>query len=655
MRPPGVHMVWLPVLLLLLLVPPGALAASGGSLFEQVATEGNTTPVPYPLDALLARIAAQLADGRSGLRTVLIPVGRSLQRHAAGDAHYFDSPRAVIAVTGEPASATAPLLKDRLYLGHHAAGGVLEVISYHEGTGRFEFLIVDNYRADATPTLRAGNRGLCLACHQNNAPLFSRQSWDETSANPIIARLLASTGHDYDGLPWRHGVDVPQAIDEATERANLLPVAQTLWQQGCASAAASAASACRARLFWRALVSRLRGAPDRDAISTDPALAALVDHWRRHWPQGLAIPEPDIPNRQPFAATLPWQTVPTDEATLRRLADVAERFDALALRPPRERWPLDAPTTPARLFHALGQFISDTDVRTLDTALRARGGATDTLALDCKIARRGSRTNLDCRAGAQLRLLARRSGNRLTLDRLVLDGHGEQGVVMRAVDGGFEPLGRRPRLADGRALNRLAIDDNGATAHFVDDLAPLRKALDTLTAQSRAGENDALSDAPLRRANLLDPLFAALDLPTAGATAIATPIATAYAGQRASDPALTPFYQHCALCHNSTDAFPPGFLRGDDATVHARIDACAPRMLRRLSMWQHPAGQREKTPMPPPASAQAALQTSDDLPAMRQWLQARLDATGANADALALLPYADLPPCAVYPESSHGR
>ena len=191
-------MVWPTILLLLVVMPLGAQAAPGGSVFEQVAVKDNA--VIWPLDALLEHIARQLAGGRNGMRTVLIPVGRSLQRHAAGDAHYFDSPRAVIAITGEPVSATAPLLKDRLYLGHHAAAGVLEVISYHEGSGRFEFFIVDDYRAGGTPHLRAGNRGMCLACHQNDAPIFSRPNWDETSANPIIARLLASTGKNYDHL-----------------------------------------------------------------------------------------------------------------------------------------------------------------------------------------------------------------------------------------------------------------------------------------------------------------------------------------------------------------------------------------------------------------------------------------------------------------------
>jgi hypothetical protein len=630
---------------LLLLLPPGVLAASGGSLFEQVATRNGDSPIPYPLDALLGRIAAQLADGRDGLRIVLIPVGRSLQRHAAGDAHYFDSPRAVIAVTGEPIDPSVPLLKDRLYLGHHAAAGVLEVVSYDEGSGRFEFLIVDDYRAGGTPRLRAGNRGLCLACHQNDAPIFSRQSWDETSANPIIARLLASTGRDYDGLPWHHGVDVPQAIDEATERANLLPVAQRLWS---ACGDGDAGRACRSRLAWRTLVSRLRGAPDNAPMADDADLAPLVTHWRRDWPEGLRVPEPDLPNRQPFAATLPWQQVPTDAATLRELADVAERFDALALRPAREFWPLDAHDTPAKVFHALGQFISETDVGALDTALRARDGATVAEAMDCRIGERGTRRNLDCRIGTQLRMQARLEGKRLRIDRLVLDGQAVPPPAMQFTAAGFEPTGRRPRRPDGRALNAILIDGDAASIRWVDDLAPVREVFDSL--------GDAALAPPLRRANLLGPVLSALGQRAPAPVATDMPVADNDLGPHASDPALTPFYRHCALCHSSTDAFPPGFLRGDDATVLRRVGECAPRMLRRLSMWRHPAGTREKTPMPPPASAQAeALQQGDDLATMRAWLSARLKASGNDPARLDALAYADLPPCAVYPESAHGR
>ena len=57
-----------------------------------------------------------------------------------------------------------------------------------------------DYRPGGVPRLRAANRVLCLSCHQNAAPLFARQTWDETSASPHIARLLAETGRDFYGI-----------------------------------------------------------------------------------------------------------------------------------------------------------------------------------------------------------------------------------------------------------------------------------------------------------------------------------------------------------------------------------------------------------------------------------------------------------------------
>jgi len=631
-------MVWTPILLLLVMMPLGAQAAPSGSLFEQVAVRNHA--IIWPLDALLTQIAGQLAAGRDGMRVVLIPVGRSLQRHAAGDAHYFESPRAVIAITGEPVNAKAPLLKDRLYLGHHAAAGVLEVISYHEGTGRFEFFIVDDYRAGGTPRLRAGNRGLCLACHQNDAPIFSRPNWDETSANPIIARLLASTGRDYDHLPWRHGVDVPLAIDESTERANLLPVAQRLW-------AACSDTACRRQLLWRTLKSRLTGLPDTESITDDPALAPLVNAWQRQWPDGFTIPEPDIPNRQPFAATLPWQQIPTDAATLHQLADVAERFDALALRPPRDHLRLDDAQTPARVFHALGQFFSDTDITALGDALGTHAGNITEVPLDCHFAQREARRNVDCRLGDALQLQGREQGDRLIVDRLVIDGRTRPGLLMRATRHGFIAHGPAPRLSDGGALRALRLDATPPVMELADDLARLRESIAALPIPNGA---------PLQRRTVMGALLAGLGADGPTPVDSVAPVATADRGERASDPVLAPFYRHCALCHSSTDAFPPGFLRGNDDTVHRRLTDCAPRMLRRLAMWQHPAGTREKTPMPPPASAQASdIQHGNDLHTMREWLIGRLAATGQRADTFAHTAYADLPACAIYPESAHVR
>ncbi|KAA3655050.1 MAG: hypothetical protein DWQ11_02535, partial [Proteobacteria bacterium] len=177
---------------------------------------------------------------------------------------------------------------------------------------------------------------------------------------------------------------------------------------------------------------------------------------------------------------------------------------------------------------------------------------------------------------------------------------------------------------------------------LTDDLGPLRAHLDRLVADTLAGHSDALADAPLRRAAVLAPL---LPMPTARPA----PVPTLAERSSPDDPELAPFYKHCGLCHDSTEAFPPGFLHGTREAVRAAVDRCAPRMARRLAMWSAPAGAREKTPMPPPATPQAAdIQHSGDLASMRQWLATRLQASGHTPAQLATRPYADLPDCAVY-------
>ena len=45
-------------------------------------------------------------------------------------------------------------------------------------------------RQGKTPQVFYARRSLCLACHQNAAPIFARPLWDETPANPAIAARL---------------------------------------------------------------------------------------------------------------------------------------------------------------------------------------------------------------------------------------------------------------------------------------------------------------------------------------------------------------------------------------------------------------------------------------------------------------------------------
>jgi cytochrome c553 len=318
--------------------PGPDLPPAGRSLFDFIAADG----VPFPFEALVRKVEQRAGCARpeACTRAVLIPLGRSLQR-TAGAPDFFAHPRAVVAVTGE---GGGPIYaKDRLYLGYQERSGIVEVVSYNEQAGRFEFQIVRDYRAGAKPTVVYAARAVCTACHQNQAPLFSRPVWDETNANPAVAEKLGR--ERIHGIDVRRGVDIPNAIDDATDRANLVAVIQRMWRDACDAD-------CRAGAVAAAWRYRRSGERELDAGGWSDALAA---GFRRAWPEGLAIPNPDIPNRDPFLHAGGREGVAQSH--------VAAAFEPLAPRPPLEVWRADDPGLARRFVSGLAAMLSERDVK----------------------------------------------------------------------------------------------------------------------------------------------------------------------------------------------------------------------------------------------------------------------------------------------------
>jgi hypothetical protein len=671
----------------------------GRSLFDDLLEPGadGKPQVPFPFTALLQRIEQQLDSHQpsGGLSVVLIPLGRSLQRHAAGDVDAFRYPRVVAAVTGEP-PANAPaghaFLRDRLYVAYHEKAAALEVISYNEAAGRFEFQLVRNYRAGAASDVGYANRTLCLACHHNAAPIFSRQSWDETSASPPVAARLAATGLPYYGLNWHHGVDVPDAIDTATARANLLSITQRLWREGCAAPTHEAAVACRAESLRQALRYRLtdgRSASFASAAARQYLVASLLANWQQRWPAGLAIADPSLPNRQPFAGIEGGQRPPSDDE-LRRYADIGAAFDPLALRAPLEVWRGHGIADVGRFIHALSLFFSRADIALIDRQLAttAPDAPVRHLDLSCTEREAGDRTrlDLDCRGvdGARLQARVALKAQRMeggTIDRLVLPGNDHVGAVM--LDAGVTrrsgdavtvrfPVrrdGRSLRAAEGDAIRHLSVTRTGAgrparvSLELAADLAALDRAIDTLADATLAQASDVFADRPMRRAVVLPSLFARLgDARLLSAVANPGRLSSGIEAQphladpiepRATPwpPELQPFLRQCSQCHAAPTAFPPGFLRGDDERIRSNLAGCAERMLYRLAMNARPPAARLKTPMPPPAAAHAAaFAQSADLPAMTGMLEQMLAARAISPATVLARPYATLAPCVASPD-----
>ena len=620
--------------------PGDNLPAAGRSLFDQVfAVDRNgraAIELPFPFAALLARLDAQLAqDPASPLppaKRVLIPLGRSLQRTAAAP-DYFAYPRVVVAVDGEPASAATPFLKDRLYIGYQEKSAVLEVISYNEAAGRFEFQLVKDYRAGGQPQVVYAPRMVCFACHQNGAPIFSRALWDETNANAQVSTLLAASGRSFYGIPLDRGVDIPYAIDNATERANGFALTQRLWREGCGDADLPARR-CRAGLFSAALRHALAGGqawlPDANFEQTvSAALRATAFH---RWSGGLAIGNPDLPNRNPLQAMSTW---PANDAARSAFSHVPARFEPLAPRPARGLWQAEAPGAASTLIAGLAEFITAPDRRRLEAALAEQANiVTKRVTVPCQInaSAPASRWSVQCAplpgqpgptlngtlslaAGrpttGQLGRLTVPGGTALSSLELIAAGKSSASgaVFLARVDG------RLPRTADGDAIRRLEFRrsaSNPASGEVVleirQEFAAIELAMTTLV-ESAKGQT-LFVPGVLPREAMMAAIFKQLGVPAqppccAAAQALPTPrleVSARVPGAQTSAPMdgfLQAFYPYCAACHQTAETFPPNFLAGDGAQVAARLRQCAPRLYVRLAMADVPAEKREKTPMPP--------------------------------------------------------
>jgi hypothetical protein len=228
--------------------------------------------LPQPFAALVADIR----KGGNETQVGFVPLGRSLQRYAA-DPHYFASPRIIVAVTNGP-------LRDRLFLGYQPAARSIEIISFDEAEGVFNFQEVKDYGGQGKPTLPAVADETCAGCHQSRAPIFAAAPWAETNANPKVVAALPKT---VQGLDVRQDFDGIDQFARSVERANRLTAAVKLWNAG--------------------------------------------DDMAKNFPRGLSIADPKLPDRDPL--TLMEQGMPSA-----KLLEPEGAFSAETPRPRMEIW-----------------------------------------------------------------------------------------------------------------------------------------------------------------------------------------------------------------------------------------------------------------------------------------------------------------------------
>lgn len=649
----------------------------GASLFDRLLVtpsgDGSRHDVPYPFERLIALLTERLApeDGARGrsFSTTLIPYGRSLQREAARP-EFFRYPRIVLAVDGQPGIRLPA--RDRLFIGYQEKARQIEIISYNEELGRFEFQVVENYADGETPVVRYASRALCMSCHQNATAIFPRRDWEETSSSRRVAERIGAFHRHYHGVAASSTSSEAGRIDSATNRANLFPVYQRIWREGCWLPNDEAGSLrCRAGAF-RAMLRYRLGSWKLDLADEDGAyVRAITANWNRLWPDGLAVPDADLPDRALAPRPIPVELPP--------------RLDPLSLRPPGSYW--EAGRDVGRATRGMADtFLLASDMERLDRALHRRSrDSLEYRAGDCRVDRssetRGNRwIGLSCSGrGSGIELVGElhvdESGRvNEGLSWLYLGTRG--GLAYASLPGEVRPAAGgaraarlslykrygniRARMPDGAAMTRMVLTWTGAAGRFElglsRDFDQVERAVAGLLRRAEAGDFDGFDDRALHGVRLMNALFDELgvDYPPAPPSESTLPgIGSPADAQAASSlhgagSPLGVLQRHCGACHRSQSRFPPAFLSGSPAKVAANVESCAQRIAYRLGMWDRPEQTRPVTPMPPAAYLDTASidaarwAASDDLRTLKRYL-AKL--APASEDASPPTDYAGLPPC----------
>ncbi len=214
----------------------------GSSLFDKIYSK-STGPmeviydVPYPLGDLLSRLQQ---EGTNFVYTFL-PFSRSLQRPRDMSFDPLLNPRIVFTPFGYKSS----MAHGRLFIGHLKAKDQLEIISYNDEAGRFEFQIVMDYGEGMIPQVFYADRGKCMSCHQSQAPIFSAAPWDDTGLGVMGDLVLNKLGLEENTASQRElameilfgdlggARDSVGIFDSMVRDGDNIAFQQRVWKDGC--------------------------------------------------------------------------------------------------------------------------------------------------------------------------------------------------------------------------------------------------------------------------------------------------------------------------------------------------------------------------------------------------------------------------------------
>jgi hypothetical protein len=274
------------------LIPDTDLPPEGTrSLFDHLIAQNDG--LPFPFNEFITLFKNSNPAGAPPL-SLLIPDGRSLLKGQADNT----KPRIVIATDFQETNTPAGLgmnTQGQLFMGFVEAANEIEVVSYNEAAGRFEYQLVQNYCEGCVPRIVYARRAICLTCHQGGTPIFSERPWNETSGQLKVSSAIEKTigSRHYFGVPIQQPLATPERFDELTDVGNFTIISQRVWLDGCGEKG----NECRRRLLSLAL-----NYADQPGLFDSQSTAAqeLRKLWAPTFPkEGIAVSESDLKNRDP--------------------------------------------------------------------------------------------------------------------------------------------------------------------------------------------------------------------------------------------------------------------------------------------------------------------------------------------------------------------
>jgi len=264
------------------------------SLFDHIIAQNGGLPYPYEK---LIQLVKSLSPENEPIN-LLIPNGRSLLKGQADNAH----PRIVSTADSDSPNSESSIglaMRGRLFLGFVENASEIEVLSYNEAAGRFEFQLVQNYCANCTPRIVYARRAICTTCHQGATPIFSQRPWNETNGQPETSRAIIDARKDknpYHEIEIFKPLSQSERYDQLTDVGNFFIGTQRLWLDGCSEKG----NDCRRELLSLAFLY-LDNAGNFQV--NGPEANRLRDIQNKYFPASNNAETKDLPSLAPMALT----------------------------------------------------------------------------------------------------------------------------------------------------------------------------------------------------------------------------------------------------------------------------------------------------------------------------------------------------------------